>query len=158
MINVNHMDMFYACGCLRFGAKSGEHKHCPKCAGNNGKDKQVFPHSYIPVGDRYEPNQEHWIATNGYSVKQGIQPNERLDALKRSTLIEILNWEDCCPNYEALMKLGPPKSDERVKLIRDHLIVLIEHPQWAQGKSRRQYDLEKYDEWIEEGTFEYYWK
>ena len=138
------------CGHIMIGSlKEGEHKFCTKCEGADGKLKRVYPHTYFPMGDQDNPNEEHWIATCGYSTTKN--PGERLEALKLATSIEILNREDCCPNFQALNSLGESKSSKRIRVIRNHLSVLIQHPQWHDGYTKeRKIDLDAYGDWVKE--------
>jgi hypothetical protein len=150
------MDEFFCCsecGHLLIGSKlEGDHNFCSRCEGADGKLKRVYPHDINPIGDYADPSDKHWISICGYSTTKG--ENKRLESLKLATLVQILNKESCCPNFKALDSLGPPKSDTRISHIRNHMILLIQHPKWSQNKEIRINDLAKYDEWIIKLDFE----
>ena len=137
------------CGNILIGSKkNGEHNFCTSCAGEDGGLMRVYPHNYFPRGDQFKPAEEHWIATCGYDRRES--ESSRIEALKRATLIKILNRKDCCPNFRDLESLGGPDSDTRIRIIRNHLMLLIELPKWSDGKEEREIDLLAYDAWLKE--------
>ena len=134
------------CGRILIGGKAGEHNFCPGCAGSDGKERIVLPHDFRPSGDASDPAEEHWVSFHGYRASPTMPERERLESLKRAMRVEILNREDCCPNFHKLSKIGPPMSEKRFNFIVRHLEFLLQYPAYGNDAIRKK-DIENFRNW-----------
>jgi hypothetical protein len=134
---------------LVLGGNDGEHNFCMKCEkGNEDKYQRIWPHHVIPMGDEFDPTEEHFITLCGYNAQLGT--SDGCTKLKYSINVKILNRESCCPNYAHFARLGAPRSLERTTIVFSHLHLLITHPLFQANRmvvSKRFADFNCLKEW-----------